>query len=173
MNSDTALYLGRFQPLPHIGHEKVLKELFRKHQKVIIALGSANKVGSLEHLLSVPERREVLESLLAALKIKNERYEIIAVPDIDCFPKYVNHLESFVPKFDLVYSGNPIVQGLFREKGYRVEGLERYFDISGTKLRELMLVDREYEKYLPKACLPFLEKFAIVKRLKKYAKAKD
>jgi nicotinamide-nucleotide adenylyltransferase len=167
LNSENALYIGRFQPLPHIGHEQVLKELFEKHENVIIVLGSANKSDSPEHLLSPEERQEVLETLLRSLGIKKERYEIIPVPDIDCYPKYVSHLESFVPKLKVVYSGNPVVQELFKEKGYRVEELESYGDISGTKLRKLMMEGKDYEKYLPKACIPFLKKFDIVKRLKK------
>lgn len=167
----TALFPGRFQPLPHVGHEQVLLDLFKKHNKVIIVLGSSNRSRYQEHVLNIEERKEVLEVLLQSLEIDEARYEIVAVPDIDSYPEYVKHLEGLVPPFDIVYSGNSLVQRLFREAGYNVCDLEMYSEISGTKLRKLMLDEQDFERYIPEKCQPFVEKFNIIKRLKSYEKA--
>ena len=170
LSDKIALFPGRFQPLPHLGHQAVLKQIFAQHHKAIIVIGSSNKSGSPEHLLTAAERQEALEALLGALNISQTRYEIIPVPDIDSNPEYVAHLEKFVPQFEVVYSGNPLVQRLFQEAGYEVVPITLVQDISGTKVRELMLAGQEYLKYIPRACQTFVTKFKIVESLKTFSK---
>lgn len=170
LSPKVVLFPGRFQPLPHLGHQAVLQNLFSNYTKAIIVIGSSNKSGSPEHLLSAAERQEALETLITSLNISKDRYEIIPVPDIDSNPEYVAHLEKFVPTFEVVYSGNPLVQRLFREAGYEVIPITLLQNISGTKLRELMLTGQEYLKYIPRACQTFLGKFKIVERLKSFSK---
>ena len=51
------------------------------------------------------------------------------------------HVESLTPNFGAIYSNNPLVRRLFKEKGYDVRAvkLTNRDEWSGTKIREKML----------------------------------
>ena len=56
----------------------------------------------------------------AVLSNYNCKYAIFEIPDINNNELYVKHLESMVPEFDIVYSGNALVKTLFEKSGYNV-----------------------------------------------------
>jgi nicotinamide-nucleotide adenylyltransferase len=68
------------------------------------------------------------------------RITIVAVPDINDHSKWVTHLKSYVPEFDVVYSNNELVAKLFGEAGMEVKAI-KFIDRGsneGRYIRKLM-----------------------------------
>ena len=64
---------------------------------------------------------------------------------------YVSHLETLVPDFDTVYSGNSLVLKLFKTAGYRIvmpEMVNREV-WEGAAIRQAMMEGDEWEKAVP------------------------
>ena len=114
------LILGRFQPF-HFGHLELIKEMIKGGIEPLICIGSAQHSHTDENPFTAEERKEMIETIM---KNMNCKYNIFEIPDINNYDLYVSHLEKFVPVFDCVYSGNPLVQRLFGNAGYEIVKLE-------------------------------------------------
>lgn len=156
-----ALFIGRFQPF-HNGHLDALKQI--SENEIIIGIGSSQYSGTDENPYSFAERKEMIEKTLAMLseapkakskhlfnKVKDpssrlnigtqddyKKYKIIAIPDIQDPPNWVEHVKNLVPNFDVVYTGNDFVAKLFQEKNYSVKPIFINKKISGTEIRQMI-----------------------------------
>jgi len=126
----TALFIGRFQPF-HQGHLDALKQI--SEPEIIIGIGSSQYSETEENPLSLEERRQIIEE-----KLQNENldYKVIAIPDINDEHKWVEHVKKIVEDFDVVYTGNELVQKLFEEKGFMVRTIKKKLNISATDIRK-------------------------------------
>ena len=164
-----ALFVGRFQPF-HNGHLRVLKTVYKDFDEIIIGIGSSQYSNTLENPFTAEERKEMIEKTLDRECIKN--YKIYFIPDIHNYPKWVSHVESIVPKFDVVISNNLLTSKLFSEKGYIVRNTplferEKY---SGREIRRRMLEGREWKNLVPKQVVDIIEKIKGVERIKNLKK---
>ena len=164
-----ALFVGRFQPF-HNGHLRVLKTVYKDFDEIIIGIGSSQYSNTLENPFTAEERKEMIEKTLDREGIKN--YKIYFIPDIHNYPKWVSHVESIVPKFDVVISNNLLTSKLFSEKGYIVRNTplferEKY---SGREIRRRMLEGREWKNLVPKQVVDIIEKIKGVERIKNLKK---
>ncbi|KAA0005467.1 MAG: nicotinamide-nucleotide adenylyltransferase [Thermoplasmata archaeon] len=164
-----ALFVGRFQPF-HNGHLRVLKTVYKDFDEIIIGIGSSQYSNTLENPFTAEERKEMIEKTLDREGIKN--YKIYFIPDIHNYPKWVSHVESIVPKFDVVISNNLLTSKLFSEKGYIVRNTplferEKY---SGKEIRRRMLEGREWKNLVPKQVVDIIEKIKGVERIKNLKK---
>ncbi|RLJ00279.1 MAG: nicotinamide-nucleotide adenylyltransferase [Candidatus Aenigmatarchaeota archaeon] len=149
-----ALFVGRFQPF-HKGHLMVIRDIAKKHGKVIIIIGSADKSGTSDNPFNVAERMEMIEKVLAK---ENISYEIYAVKDFNDCKKWVEAIKKLC-KFDVVYSRNPWTIRCFEEAGIKVirhKFYERYI-ISGTNIREMMKSGEDWQKYVPKEVYEYVK----------------
>ena len=110
------LILGRFQPL-HMGHLSLFETVIDNGEELVICIGSSNEERTEKNPYTSSERINMIKAVLSNYKCK---YAIYEIPDINNNNLYVKHLESMVPKFDVVYSGNSLVKKLFEESGYNV-----------------------------------------------------
>ena len=110
------LILGRFQPF-HLGHLELIESIIKQQIEPVICIGSAQHSHTEENPFTVEERMKMIEEVM---KDFNFKYTIFGIPDINNYDLYVSHLETFVPNFDIVFSGNPLVQRLFSEAGHTV-----------------------------------------------------
>ena len=110
------LILGRFQPL-HMGHLSLFESVIYDENELLICIGSSNENRTENNPYNSLERTKMIKSVLSNYDCK---YDIFEIPDINNNELYVKHLESMVPKFDLVYSGNDLVKMLFENAGYSV-----------------------------------------------------
>ncbi len=129
-----ALFIGRFQPF-HSGHLDAIKQI--EAYEVIIGVGSSQYSNTKDNPFSFEERKKMIEKALTGLDIN---YKIIAVPDIHDAKNWVAHVKNIVGKFDVVYTGNSVVEQLFKEKNYVVKKLKINIKISGTELRKKMKI---------------------------------
>ena len=162
------LLLGRFQPF-HNGHAFVLKQIFRECDEAIIVIGSAQASHDLQNPFSAGERFEMIRKALG--KEAMLKTAIIPIEDINRYPLWVAHVESRCPKFDRVYSRNPLTASLFRQGGYDVVDHELYErqHCSGTEIRRMMAEGEPWEKYVPKVVAAYIRKIEGVERVKSLA----
>ena len=110
------LILGRFQPL-HMGHLSLFETVIDNGDELLICIGSSNEERTDNNPYTSSERIKMVEAVLSNYNCK---YTIFEIPDINNNDLYVKHLESIVPEFDIVYSGNALVRTLFERSGYSV-----------------------------------------------------
>ena len=158
------LILGRFQPF-HFGHLKLIESIVNDKVLPLICIGSAQYSYTIDNPFTVKERKEMIMAVLQSL---NCEYEIFEIPDINNYDLYVSHLETFVPIFDQIYSGNPIVQRLFDEAGYKVVKLEMFNREvwEGSAIRLAMKEGGDWESAVPNQIVEIIQRIAGTERLK-------
>ena len=141
------LVLGRFQPF-HLGHLNLIQTVLNDKKEPLICIGSAQYAHTKDNPFTVKERKDMIQLIMDEL---NCNYTIYEIPDINNYDKYVSHLEEFVPKFDTVYSGNKLVQRLFKNAGYKIvipEMINREV-WEGAAIRQAMMEGDEWETAVP------------------------
>ena len=167
MNKPIVLFMGRFQPL-HNGHLLILKKIAPQARLIKIGIGSAQYSHTAKNPLSAAERRSMVKKTLQAARIRN--FKIYLVPDVHDNALWVAHVKKIVGKFNLVYSGNPLVIRLFREKHIPVKRIRPIPPYSATKIRALICKNKSIKKYVPSAVLTYLKKVNALQRVKKLCK---
>lgn len=160
-----ALLLGRFQPF-HNGHLKVVKEIVKDAEYLVIAIGSAQYSHAIENPFTAGERYTMISRVLIAEGIDN--YHLITIEDLHRYAAWVSHVVSQAPKFDVVYAHNPLSVRLFKEAGFKVVELELYEPekYSGTEIRRRMMAGEEWRNLVPKAVVELIDEIDGVERLK-------
>lgn len=161
----TALFVGRFQPF-HNGHLDALLQIFKKEDRVIIVIGSAEDDFVPENPFTTRERYEMIDAALREVKIPRERYAIVPVRNIHHYSLWVRHLEALTPPFTRVYTGSRIVQTLFEKEGYVVRNQKINLPISGTKVRKTLLEKKDWKSLVPKSVAKLLIQWKAEKRLR-------
>ena len=92
----TGAFITRSQPI-HLGHLSVVQEMDRTQDldKIVIGIGSSQYSHALDNPFTFEERREMTERTLENRISKP--FEIVGVPDIHDYPKWVPHFIKSVP----------------------------------------------------------------------------
>lgn len=161
-----ALFIGRFQPF-HNGHLKVLKKLLKKYNEIIVVIGSAEQTMTFENPFTAGERIEMIRACFSSKELS--RLIIVPVRDINNHNLWVSHLCSYLPKFDKIYSNNPLVEVLFKQRDISVKKF-KLLDRSicqGKIIREKMLKNKNWQRGLPSAITRFIVKIQGLERLQR------
>jgi nicotinamide-nucleotide adenylyltransferase len=166
----TALYLGRFQPI-HSGHVLSIRSMLEEVDELILVVGSALKSFSVRNPFTAGERIEMLRRALLEADIPMSRVTIVAVPDTlppNHHSIYVSQVKTYCPKFEIVYSRNPLVKTLFEQAGYEVREhqefeRERFW---GTTIRQQIIDDGDWRDAVPASVARYIEEIGGVERLK-------
>ncbi len=166
----TGLYLGRFQPV-HNGHILSVKGILEEVDDLIVVVGSALKSFSPENPFTAGERIQMLHMALAEAEIPLSKVMVLAVPDTlppNYHSIYVSQVETYCPKFDVVYTRNPLVRTLFRQAGYEVREHEEFErnNYWGTTIRDRMINGESWKECVPPAVARFIDEIDGVNRLK-------
>jgi len=158
------LFIGRFQPF-HLGHLKDIKEALKEVDKLIIGVGSSQENHTKENPFSVKERIEMIEYVLSAEDIVS--FKIFPIPDFKNDGKWVEHIETLVPKFDVVFTGNRWTEKCFRKKGYKIKKIKLIKGINSTTIRNRILKNKNWQELVPEKTIEYLKK---IKGIKGYLK---
>ncbi|NLE06353.1 MAG: nicotinamide-nucleotide adenylyltransferase [Crenarchaeota archaeon] len=161
------LYVGRFQPF-HLGHIESIKGILKEIEELIIVIGSAQYSHDVTNPFTSGERLTMIRNSIQEAKIDSARVWIIPVPDVHLHMMWVSEIEGYTPKFNLVYSNEPLTRRLFIEAGYEVKSLP-YYDrhiFSSTIIRQKMLQqDESWCDLVPKNVAKFIREIDGVNRL--------
>ncbi len=152
------LMIGRFQPF-HKGHLYAVKYILDRHQSLVIGVGSAFESHTLKNPFTFAERLEMIIQALDSEKISREQYLIIPIPDADYHMLWVSIVKMLVPRFSIVYSNDPLTRRLFKEEGYKVEGIPLYSReiYSGEEFRRRVISGENWKELLPSSVAEYIE----------------
>ena len=100
-------------------------------------------------------------------------YQIYEIPDVNNDDLYVSHLKTFVPDFDTIYSGNPLVLKLFKAAGYNIimpEMVNREV-WEGAAIRQAMTEGDEWETAVPSQIVDIIHDLNGIEKLQNLARA--
>ena len=159
------LLIGRFQPF-HLGHLDALRFALSKVDKLWIGLGSSNKPLQKNNPFSAEERKEmILSSIDESMK---QRIQIYFIPDLENHMKWIELIDSLVPKFDTVFTNDELTRHLYSKRDVEVLPIPfvKRDILSGTNIRNMMTSDQKWEDLVPEGTKNFLYKTSAKQRLK-------
>ena len=159
------LLIGRFQPF-HLGHLEALQFALSKVDKLWVGLGSSNKPVEKNNPFSAEERKTmILSSIDNSMKNK---ISIYFIPDLDNHVKWIEKIDTIVPKFDIVFSNDPLTDHLYSKRTISVISIPflNRDKLSGTNIRNLITSDQKWENFVPEGTKNFLINFGVKKHLK-------
>lgn len=159
-----AIIVGRFQPF-HKGHLKAITEVLSECEELIVVIGSAEESHTSSNPLTASERYQMLISSIPASE--HGRIHIIPVRDVNRYAIWVNHIESYVPPFDVVFSNSPITRSLFSQVGYDVNKTKAYNEKSyrGREIRRRIVDGEKWRHLVPEPVSRMLDELDIRERL--------
>ncbi|MHA2287794.1 MAG: nicotinamide-nucleotide adenylyltransferase [Promethearchaeota archaeon] len=165
---ETALFLGRFQPLHH-GHIYILNKILKTYKKLKIGIGSSQLSKIKSDPFTYEERKNFLTSALKKRGHKPNSFEIYPIPDIFNANKWVDHVISIVGEFDTVFSNSDWVRQLFQKKGLLVgEKIEIFKKkYNGSNVRKLISKEnKKWTSLVPKEVVHLIENYNGIERIK-------
>ena len=165
------LFVGRFQPF-HKGHLEAIKDVLKEVDELGVVIGSAQYSHRKDNPFTAGERVTMIRKALEEAEIPAARWWIVPVPDVHVHMVWVAEVVGYVPKFDVVYSNEPLTKRLFLEAGFKVKPfpLHKREVYSATEIRERMLNRKDWKKLVPKSVAKIIEEIGGVQRLQDLAK---
>lgn len=160
------LYIGRFQPF-HLGHLDAIKFALSQVENLWIGIGSSNKSNEKRNPFTADERKEMIISSLNDETKK--RIQIYYIPDIGDHAKWTYHIDSIVPKYDVVFSNDDFTQTLYQKREIKVipVPLKERENLSGTTIRENIAMGKRWQEFVPEGTKKVLLKIDAERRLSK------
>ncbi len=167
-----AFIVGRFQPF-HKGHLEVIKEILKTNRSLIIGIGSAQYSHTLKDPFTAGERHLMISTTLEREGIF--QFYLVPIEDVNSNPLWVAHVESLTPGYNRVYTNNPLVTRLFKEKNYRVESMDMInrSNWSGTHIREKMIKNQDWRSDVPRAVADIIDEIDGISRIQDLAKTDE
>ena len=159
------LLIGRFQPF-HLGHLEALQFALSKVDKLWIGLGSSNKPIEKSNPFSAEERKEmILSSIDDSMKNK---ITIYFIPDVDNHVKWIKKIDTIVPKFNIIFSNDPLTDHLYSKRTVQVISIPflKRDQLSGTRIRDLIKSDQKWNDLVPSGTKLILENLDLKNRIK-------
>jgi nicotinamide-nucleotide adenylyltransferase len=169
--ANRGLYVGRFQPF-HLGHLEAIQDVLKEVDELVIVIGSAQYSHNIHNPFTAGERLVMIRQALQEADVDSSRLWIVPVPDVHLHMLWVSALEGYTPKFNVVYSNEPLTRRLFMEAGYTVKSI-RFFQrkvYTSTLVREKMLAGESWTKLVPKSVADFINEIDGVNRLRDLAR---
>ncbi len=159
------LLIGRFQPF-HLGHLDALQFALSKVDKLWVGLGSSNLPSQKDNPFSAEQRQEmILSSIDETMK---EKISIYFIPDLDNHFKWIEKIDTIVPKFDIIFSNDELTKHLYSKRNIQVMTIPflKRDKLSGTHIRDLIISDQKWNDLVPEGSKNFLEKINAKNHLK-------
>jgi len=158
------LLIGRFQPF-HLGHLDALRFALSKVDQLWIGIGSSNKPPEKNNPFKAIERKEmILSSIDESI---SKRIQIFNIPDMEDHKLWIDSIDSIVPKFDAVFTNDDLTQSLYSKRGITVIKVPftKREVLSGTNIREKIVIDQNWHEFVPEGTKRVLEKIGAKERL--------
>jgi len=166
-----ALFVGRFQPF-HNGHLYATQRILKEAEELIVVIGSAEKSHELNNPFTAGERIEMIRRALRAAGVDPLRCVLVPVPDAEAHTAWVSQVVAYTPRFDIVYTNQPLTRRLFLEAEYEVREIPLYMraEYSATEIRRRMLEDGDWGSLVRKEVYDFIKEIKGDERIRDLAK---
>lgn len=154
----------------------MVKKILKENERIIIAIGSAEKNFIQYNPLTAAERFQLIDESLKEAKIPAEKYCIIPIRNVNNYALWVNHINIYVPPYTRLYTGSKIVKACYQGKyfkpheecknGPEIIQIKRVLGLSATKVRAALLKGKGWETMIPKAATKLLKQWDLTSRLK-------
>jgi len=160
------LFIGRFQPF-HLGHLEAVQFALSHVENLWVGIGSSNKSNEKRNPFSAEERKEMILSSLESIMLK--RIKIFYIPDIYDHEKWTYHVDSIVPKYDIVFSNDDFTLTLYQKRGIKTMKvpLKEREKFSGTYIREMIATGKNWKELVSEGTKNVLLKIDAERRLAK------
>ena len=161
------LYVGRFQPF-HLGHLDAINYVLKKIDELVIVIGSAQYSHNSKNPFTAGERLVMVRRALLEAGVDYSKLWIVPVPDVHLHMLWVSAVEGYTPKFNMLYSNEPLTRRLFMEAGYQVKNIP-LFDrkqYMSTIVREKMAEGDSWKELVPRSVADFVLEIDGVNRLR-------
>jgi len=162
------LFVGRFQPF-HLGHLKAIKWILERCENVTIVIGSSQESFTKRNPFTFEERKEMIKRSLEKESVKEERYEIIGVPDVFNCERWVKSILNKA-KFDVVFTRSLWVKQCFDLFEIPVKEHPMFGRYSARKIRRMMEEDKDWEELVPRTVSKSVKEIRGIERLRHLAK---
>ena len=159
------LLIGRFQPF-HLGHLEAFHFALSKVENLWIGIGSSNKLNQKQNPFSAVERKEmILSSIEESI---SDSIEIFFIPDLENHEKWIENIDTIVPKFDIVFSNDELIQYLYSKHNTQVTSVpfKERDTLSGTNIRDKIKSNQKWKHLVPDGTKKVLQKISVNDRLK-------
>lgn len=132
---------------------------------MLVVIGSAEEAYTWENPFTAGERYEMVERGCREAGLSG--VAIVPVEDIRRHTMWVAYLTGLLPKFDRVYTNNPLTRLLFERSGIAVES-PAWIDrerLEGSAIRARLARGEPTERDVPPAVLAFLREIGAAERL--------
>jgi nicotinamide-nucleotide adenylyltransferase len=165
------LMVGRFQPF-HNGHLYLSNQILQECDELIIAIGSAQFNYIYKDPFTAGERVLMIHAALLESKIDLTRCYVIPIVNDENNARWLAHLRSMVPSFNILYSGNDFVTNLVSHEIKIKKPLFSKKNVyNGTNIRKQMARMQNWKKLVPNAVFRVIEEIGGVTRLKTLLKS--
>ena len=161
------ILVGRFQPF-HLGHLSAVKFALKKVDMLWIVIGSAQKSHEAKNPFTTGERLVMIKTTLDANRIDPKKWMAVPVNDVDVHSLWVNQIDMFIPKYDVVFTNDPFSTMLFKEHGKKVTKvpfIKRKF-LSGTEIRNRIAKDANWKELVPRQVAEIIKAIDGIERIK-------
>jgi nicotinamide-nucleotide adenylyltransferase len=168
----TALFVGRFQPF-HLGHLHAIRQILEESDELLIVVGSAQMSHEPDNPFTAGERLEMIRKALVAAGVLTESYMLIPIPDAPAHRVWVSQVESQTPRFDVVFTNQPLTRRLLVEAGYEVKGIELHMrkKYEASEIRRRILIGEDWEDLVPAEVHEYLKEIDGEGRIRDLAKS--
>jgi nicotinamide-nucleotide adenylyltransferase len=150
-----------------MGHLNAIKKILDEIEELVIVIGSAQYSHNISNPFTAGERLTMIRRALQEADVDYSRVWIVPVPDVHLHMLWVAALEGYTPRFNVVYSNEPLTRRLFTEAGYKVKSI-RFYErkiYASTLIREKMLKGENWKALVPKSVADFITEIDGVNRL--------
>ncbi|MGC8632538.1 MAG: nicotinamide-nucleotide adenylyltransferase [Thermoprotei archaeon] len=150
--------VGRFQPF-HLGHLKAVIYAFSLCETLYIGVGSSQESGTERNPFDSELRKKMIRESLEEMRLWNENLKLLDIPDFLDDQRWFDFIKRSIPDLQVVFSGNPWVRRIFKERGISVVTPPWYNrgEVSGTRIRKLMREGGKWEGLVPHAVIDVIQ----------------
>ncbi len=160
------LFIGRFQPF-HRGHLQAIEWILTQCKQVIILIGSSQSCYHPDNPFTVGERVEMITRTLRSKNLSSKCI-VLSVPDVNNNALWVAHINSLIPRYDIVFTNNPLTETLLKDSGRKVSNIPFFKrkEYDATSVRKSLSLNKGWKNKVPEEVKKFIDEIGAVKRMK-------
>ncbi len=173
MSLGRAGFIGRFKPL-HVGGARVLEEICKNTDHLIIGVGSSNKY-DLRNPFTAEESQKMIDVFLSP---KFSNYSFIHIPDFGHIPqfqdgqKWKEYVKSKFKDLDYFVAGNSYVKSLLAQDYKVIDAHTLLHDdqkirLSATQVRIAMARGRDWRNLVPESTAQYIAEHKLDDRFRR------